>query len=62
MLSIHHGDDLEEFKDSWETFLTTYRTAIDIEAQRLRRLVQGDVENKMFTSVKALLRKTIQNW
>jgi len=51
--SIHHGDDLEEFKDSWDTFLTTYRTAIDIETQRLREIgFQGDVENKMFTSVR----------
>ena len=51
--SIHHGDDLEEFKDSWDTFLTTYRTAIDIETQRLREIgFQGAVENKMFTSVR----------
>ena len=50
--SIHHGDDLEEFKDSWDTFLATYRTAIDIETQRLREIgFQGD-ENKMFTSVR----------
>ena len=51
--SVHHGDDLEDFKDAWETFLKTFRTAIDIEAQRLKEIgYNGDVENKMLTSVR----------
>ena len=51
--SIHHGDDLEDFKDAWDVFLSTYRTAIDIEAQRLKEIgYNGDVENKMLTSVR----------
>ena len=51
--AVHHGDDLEEFKDSWDTFLETYRTTIDIEMQRLQDLgFTGDVENKMFVSVR----------
>ena len=50
---VHHGDDLEEFKDSWETLLARYRTAIDIEIQRLQEIgFTGDVENKMFVSVR----------
>ena len=51
--SIHHGDDLDDFKDAWDQFLSTYRTAIDIEAQRLKEIgYNGDVENKMLTSVR----------
>ena len=51
--SVHHGDDLEEFKDSWETLLARYRTAIDIEIQRLQEIgFTGDVENKMFVSIR----------
>ena len=51
--AVHHGDDLEEFKDSWETLLARYRTAIDIEIQRLQEIgFTGDVENKMFVSVR----------
>ena len=50
---VHHGDDLEEFKDSWETLLARYLTAIDIEIQRLQEIgFTGDVENKMFVSVR----------
>ena len=51
--SVHHGDDLEDFKDAWDVFLSTYRTAIDIETQRLKEIgYNGDVENKMLTSVR----------
>ena len=51
--AVHHGDDLEDFKESWETLLKTHRTVIDIEIQRLQEIgFTGDVENKMFVSVR----------
>ena len=50
--SIHHGDDLEEFKEAWER-IETYRTVIDIETMRLNEIgFDGDVENKMFISAR----------
>ena len=51
--SIHHGDDLEEFKEAWERTIKTYRTVIDIETMRLNEIgFDGDVENKMFISAR----------
>ena len=51
--SIHHGDDLEEFKEAWERTIETYRTVIDIETMRLNEIgFDGDVENKMFISAR----------
>ena len=51
--SIHHGDDLEEFKEAWERTIETYRTIVDIETMRLNEIgFDGDVENKMFISAR----------
>ena len=37
--SVHHGDDLEDFKDAWETFLKHFVLRLILKLSDSRKLV-----------------------
>ena len=37
--SVHHGDDLEDFKDAWETFLKYFVLRLILKLSDSRKLV-----------------------
>lgn len=55
---IHKFDDRHDFKDAWKRWLTEHKTMISEEYERLHELgFNGDIEDKMFKSVRYYYRK-----
>lgn len=55
---IHKFDDRHDFKDAWEKWLVDNRTMVSDELERLDNLgYNGDIEDKMFKSVRYYYRK-----
>lgn len=55
---IHRFDDRHDFKEAWEEWLDYNDEIVDEEKQRLKRLgYEGDVEDKMYKSVRYYYRK-----
>lgn len=55
---IHKFDDRDDFKDAWEKWLIENKDMVSNELARLQKLgYNGDIEDKMFKSVRYYYRK-----